>query len=169
LFACWFSRFFSKCCLFTLVFLKIGIVANKGLRISRRIKGFPPEGYKPLPPNSPEDTYREEVENHSDTWSVATPLLANPERDLVIVQEDSTFPVNPSLTIPLNPHLFRLNSSGNIVVKDYPSLSSRPYNQLDMESIQPTFNEEYMTTVCSTEMVNPQQTDVHYIWKTPSG
>jgi hypothetical protein len=75
--------------------LKIGTVADKGLRRSRRMQGFPPEGYEPLPPNSPEDTYREEVENHSDVGSVATPLLANPERDLVTVQEGSTFPVNP--------------------------------------------------------------------------
>jgi hypothetical protein len=77
--------------------LKIGTVVDKGLHRSHRMQGFPPEGYEPLPPNSPEDTYREEVENHSDVGSVATPLLANPERDLVMVQEDSTFPVNLAL------------------------------------------------------------------------
>jgi hypothetical protein len=66
-------------------------VADKGLRRSRRMQGLNPEGYEPLPPNSPEDTYREEVKNHSDVGSVATPLLENPERDLVTVQEDSTF------------------------------------------------------------------------------
>jgi hypothetical protein len=74
---------------------KIETVDDKGLRRSRRMQGFPPEGYEPLPPNSPEDIYREEVENHSDVGSVATPLLANPERALVTVEEDSTLPINP--------------------------------------------------------------------------
>jgi hypothetical protein len=58
---------------------------------------------------------------------------------------------------------------GNIVVEDYPHLPSRPYNQLDMEPIQPTFNEEYTTPIRSTEMVDPQQTLVCSIWRTPSG
>jgi hypothetical protein len=60
-------------------------VADKGLRRSRRMQGLPLEGYEPLPPNAPEDTYREEVENHSDVGSVATPLLENPKRALVTV------------------------------------------------------------------------------------
>jgi hypothetical protein len=51
------------------------------------MQGFPPEGYKPLPPNSPEDIYHEEVENHSDAGSAATPLLENPKRALVTVEE----------------------------------------------------------------------------------
>jgi hypothetical protein len=38
-----------------------------------------------------------------------------------------------------------------------------------MESTQPNFNDEYMTPVHSTDMVNPQQTHVHSIWRTPSG
>jgi hypothetical protein len=50
-------------------------------------KGLPLEGYEPLPPNSPEYFYREEVENHSDAGSVATPLLENPERALVMVED----------------------------------------------------------------------------------
>jgi hypothetical protein len=61
--------------LFTLVVLKIGTMDDKCLRISNRMQWFPPEGCKPIPPNSPEDTYREEVENYSDTGSVATPLI----------------------------------------------------------------------------------------------
>jgi len=36
-----------------------------------------------------------------------------------------------------------------------------------MEPIQPTFNEEYTTPACSTEMVNPQQTLILPIWITP--
>jgi hypothetical protein len=38
-----------------------------------------------------------------------------------------------------------------------------------MEPRQPNFNEEYTTPVRSTEMVDPQQTLVHPIWRTPSG
>jgi hypothetical protein len=64
---------------------KIGIVADKGIQRSRRMQGFPPKGYEPLPPNSPEDIYQEEVENHSEAGSVATPFLENTERDLVTV------------------------------------------------------------------------------------
>jgi hypothetical protein len=52
------------------------------------MQGFPlEEGYEPLPPNSPEDIYREEVENRSDAGSVATPLLENPESALVTVED----------------------------------------------------------------------------------
>jgi hypothetical protein len=66
---------FSKCCLFSFFSFKIDILYNKGFRRSHRMQGFPPEGYKPLPPNSPKDTYREEVENHSYVGSDANPLL----------------------------------------------------------------------------------------------
>jgi hypothetical protein len=86
--------------LFTLVVLKIGIVADKGLRRSRRMQGFPPEGYKPIPPNSPEDTYHEEVENYSDVGSVATPLIENPEGAIVVVQEGPTPPAKPDFEKP---------------------------------------------------------------------
>jgi hypothetical protein len=51
------------------------------------MKGFPSEGYKPLPPNSPEYIYREEVENCSDSGSDATPLLESTERSLVMVED----------------------------------------------------------------------------------
>jgi hypothetical protein len=72
------------------------------------------------------------------------------------------------LEIPHDPLLVRVDSSGNIVVEYHPILPSRPYNQLDMEPQQPTFNEEYTTLVRSTEMVYPQQTLVRSIWRTPS-
>jgi hypothetical protein len=78
-------------------------------------------------------------------------------------------PTNLTLEIPHEPFLVRVDSSGKIVVEDQPSLPSIPYNQLDMELIQPTFNEEYTTHVCSTDMVYPQQTPIHPIWTTPSG
>jgi hypothetical protein len=48
------------------------------------MQGFPLEGYKPLPPNSPEDTFCEEVENYSDTGSVATPLIEHPEGEIIV-------------------------------------------------------------------------------------
>jgi hypothetical protein len=74
------------------------------------MQGFLPEGYKALPPNLPEDTYREEVENHSDAGSAATPLLANLERALITIEEGSTFPINPTLQVPLDPLLVLLDS-----------------------------------------------------------
>jgi hypothetical protein len=128
---------------------------TKGLCRSRRMQGFPLEGCDPLPPNSPEDTYHEEVENHSDVGSDATYFLENPERYLVTVHEVFTLHADPSLEIPHYLVLVRVESSSNIVVEDHPSLPSRPYNQLDMEPIQPTFNKEYATPVRSTEMVYP--------------
>jgi hypothetical protein len=154
--------------LFTLFYFKIETLDDKGLHRARRMQGFPPEGYKPLPPNSPKDTYREEVENHSDTGSVSTPVVQNPERALVTVEE-GTLPINPTLQVPLIPLLVRLDSSGNIIVEYYPHLPSRPYNRFDMEPIQPNFNDEYRTPLCSTKMVNLQQTLVCSIWRTPSG
>jgi hypothetical protein len=39
------------------------------------------------------------------TGSVATPLLANLERALVMVEEGSTLPVNPTFQVPLDPLL----------------------------------------------------------------
>ena len=85
MFSCWFSRFFSKYFLFTLLSFKIETVDDKGLCRERRMQGLPPEVYKPLPPNSPKDTYHEEVENYSDTGSVATPLIENPKGAIVVV------------------------------------------------------------------------------------
>jgi hypothetical protein len=69
------------------------------------MQGMPPEeGYKPLPPNSPEDTYCEEVENHSDAGSVATPLLENSKRALVMI-ENPTPHTTPVSTAPIEPLL----------------------------------------------------------------
>jgi hypothetical protein len=81
------------------------MMVDKGLCRSHRMQGFPTEGYKPLPPNSPEDTYREEVKKHSDVGSAANPLLENPKRDLVMVQVGSTLPSNMSFEIPHDPLL----------------------------------------------------------------
>jgi hypothetical protein len=72
-------------------------MVDKGLCISCRMKGFPLVGYEPLPPNSTDYTYCEEVENHSYVGSVATPFLENPKRALVTVEDCSIFPLNPAL------------------------------------------------------------------------
>jgi len=88
--------------LFTFV-LKIGTMVNKGLRRSHRMQWFPPKGYKPIPPNSPEETYYEDLENYSDAGNVATPLIENPKRDLVKIQEGPTLTANLDLTRPHDP------------------------------------------------------------------
>jgi hypothetical protein len=49
------------------------------------MKGMPPKGYQPLPPNPPEDNYRGEVENQFDIGSVFAPSLDNLEGDLAMV------------------------------------------------------------------------------------
>jgi hypothetical protein len=119
------------------------------------MQGIPPEGYEPLPPKSPKDTYREEVETHSDVGSDVTPLLTNPERALVTVEE-GTLPINLALQVPIELLLLRLDSFGNVIAEDYPRLSSRPYIKTNMESTQPYFNDEYMTHVHPANIVNPQ-------------
>jgi hypothetical protein len=67
------------------------------------MQGLPPEGYKSLPPNSPEEIYHEEVENRSDAGSTATPFLENPESALVMVEDPipHTIPMSESLIEPL--------------------------------------------------------------------
>jgi hypothetical protein len=78
------------------------------------MQGFPLEGYEPLPPNSPEYFYREEVENHLDVGSIATPLLPNPESALVIV-EDPIPHITLVSEVPIDPLLVRLDSLGNVI------------------------------------------------------
>jgi len=163
-----FSRFFSKCCLITLVFLKIGTVDDNFIHISCRMQGFPLEYHETIPPNSPEDTYREEVQNYLDVRSVATPLIENTEGVIVVVQKVPNPHANPSLKNPHNPLLLRVDFSGNIVVEYYPRLPSIPYEECDMEPEQPNFNKEFTTPFLSTKMVDPQQNLIHLIWRTPS-
>ena len=79
-----FSKFLvSVVCLLDCIF-KIDTVDDKGLRKSRRMQGFPLEGYEPFPLNSPDDIYCEEVDNHCN---VATPLLTNLEITFFMVEE----------------------------------------------------------------------------------
>jgi hypothetical protein len=51
------------------------------------MQGLPPEGYRPLPPNSTKDIYFEEVENCSNTGSIASPLFKNLESALVTIED----------------------------------------------------------------------------------
>jgi hypothetical protein len=85
------------------------------------MQGFSLEGYKPIPPKSPEETYHEEIENYLDVGSVVT-LIENPEGDLVVFQEGPTPTTNPNLTSPHNPLLVSVDSSGNIVVEEHSRL-----------------------------------------------
>jgi hypothetical protein len=82
------------------------------------MQGLPLEGYEPLPPNSPEDIYREEVENLSDAGSAATPLLENPESALVTVQDSIPHTI-PMSKDPLKPLLVRMDSFGNVIEKEF--------------------------------------------------
>jgi hypothetical protein len=146
-------------------------VADKGLHRSRRMKGFPLEGYEPLPPNSPKDTFCGEVfeeENYSDTRSVVIPLIEHPEGTIVTVREGVVSFVNPPLTNPLDLLLVQVDSLGNSIPKDYPILLSRLSEEVNMESKQLNISEGY-TTPAHTRMVDPSQTHVHPIWKTPLG
>jgi hypothetical protein len=82
---------------------------------------MPPEGYQPLPPNPPEDNYRREVENQSDTGSVIAPPLDNSEGTLVTVENPTT---SMSIT-PLEPLLVCLESLGNVIDEEVPQLPER--------------------------------------------
>jgi hypothetical protein len=86
----------------------------------------------------------------------------------VTLNANNTLPINPDLQAPPEPLLVRLDSSSNIIEQDYPRFPSRPYSEKNLESTQPDFNDEYMTHVLSTDMVNPQQNPIHSIWITPS-
>jgi hypothetical protein len=96
-------------------------------------------------------------------------LIKNLEGAIVVVHKHPTPPTNLALTNRLDPLLLRVDSSGNIIVEDYPRLPSRPYEEHDMEPEQPNPNEEYTTPFHSTEMVDPHQTHVCPISRTPSG
>jgi hypothetical protein len=79
------------------------------------MQGMPiEEGYQPLPPNSPEDTCREEVENRFDAGSVATPLLDNSGRALVTVEDPTPHTTTVSVA-PIEPLLVQLDSFGNVI------------------------------------------------------
>jgi hypothetical protein len=118
------------------------------------MQGFPPKGYEPLPPNSPQEIYHEEVENHSDARSVATPLLENLEITLVTVE--NTIPhTTHVLEGPIKPLLVRLDSFGNIIEEEVHRLPLRPYIDTYMEDTQHDYD-EYMTLVRFAGMVNPQ-------------
>jgi hypothetical protein len=130
------------------------------------MKGLPLEGYEPLPPNSPKDIYREEVENCSDAGSTTTHLLANPESALVTV-EDPIPHTTPMSKFPIDPLLIRLESFSNVIEEEFPRLPLRTYTETQREDTQHDYD-EYTTAVQFAGMVNPQQTPFCSIWRTPS-
>jgi hypothetical protein len=75
---------------------------------------MPLEGYQPLPPNPPEDNYRGEVENQSDTGSVVAPPLDNSEGALVTIENPTPCTTSVSVT-PLEPLFLCLYSLGNTI------------------------------------------------------
>jgi hypothetical protein len=83
------------------------------------MKGMPPEGYKPLPPNPTEDKCHGEVENQSNVGSVVTPPLDNPEGALVTVENPTPHTTCVSET-PLEPLFLYLESLGNVIDEEVP-------------------------------------------------
>jgi hypothetical protein len=86
---------------------------------------------------------------------------------LVIVEDPipHTIPVSEA---PIKPLLVELYSFCNVIEEEIPHLSLRPYTKTQMEDTQHDCD-EYETPFWSAGMVNPQQTHVHSIWRTPSG
>ena len=103
------------------------------------MQGLPPEGYQPLPPNPPEDNYRREVENPSDTESVISPPLDSPEDALGTVEN----PTTPVLVTPLEPLLVCLDSLGDVIDEEVPQLPERIFTETYMGSMEPLFGDEY--------------------------
>jgi hypothetical protein len=97
------------------------------------MQGLPPKGYEPLPPNSPEDIYREGVEYRSDARSVATPLLENHESALVTVVNPIPHTTHVSES-PIEPLLVRLDSFENIIEEQVPRFPLRPITETYMGS-----------------------------------
>ena len=131
------------------------------------MQGLPPEGYQPLPSNPPEDNYRREVENQSDTGSVIAPPLNNSEGALVTI-EHPTLHTTFVLVTPLEPLLLRLDSLGNVIDEEVPCLPERTFTDTYMGSTEPTFGDEYRTHVHPTTTVDTNPRPAHYIWRTSS-
>jgi hypothetical protein len=129
------------------------------------MQGIPPEGYQPLPPNPPEDNYRREVENRSDTGSVISPPLDNSEGTLVAVENTTT----SVFVTPLEPLLVHLDSLGNVIDEEIPRLPERIFTETYMGSTKPIFGDEYKTLVRPSTAVETNLTPARSIWRTSSG
>jgi hypothetical protein len=95
-------------------------------------------------------------------------LLANLKSTLVTV-EDPIPPINHVSQVPIEPLLLQLDSLGNVIEEECPRLLSRPYTETQTKHTQQDYNDEHTPHVQYVGMVNPQQTLVRSIWRTPSG
>ena len=132
------------------------------------MQGLPPEGYQPLPPNPPEENYRGEVENQSDTRSVVTPPLDNEEGALVTI-ENPTPRTTSMLVTPIEPLFLHLESLWNVIDEEVPRLLERTFTETYMGSTEPIFGDEYMTPVRPSTAVDTNPTPAHFVWRTSSG
>jgi hypothetical protein len=95
--------------------------ANIDPHYSRRMQGLPPEEpkeYAPFIPNSPEGS-PEGVVNNDVAYYIGsyTPL------------EESILPINPLLSVVQDPIFLWINSSGDVVAKDYTRIPTGPYTE----------------------------------------
>jgi hypothetical protein len=132
------------------------------------MQGLPPEGYQPLPPNPPEDNYRREVENQSETGSVIAPPLDNSEGTLVTIENPTPHTTYVSIT-PLEPLFLRLDSFANVIDEEVPRLPERIFTETYMGSTEPIFGDEYRTHVHPSIAVDTNPTPARSIWRTSSG
>jgi hypothetical protein len=136
-------------------------VANIGPCRSRRMQGLPPEEpeeYAPLLPNSPEGPSPEGAVNNDASSEIgsSTPLV------------EPSLPVNPLLNVPQDPVFLRINSSGDVVVEDYPRIPSGPFVESGVD--EPPFpSEAFRTPVQTSGIFNPSSIPVRSLWRTPSG
>jgi hypothetical protein len=145
-----------------LLFSKIELVDDKGLRRSCEMQGLPLEGYQPLPPNPPKDNYHGEVENQSDAGNVVAPPLENLEGILVTAKNPTLHTTSVSVT-PLEPLLLHLDSLGNIIDEEVGQLPTRDFTDTYMGSTEPTFGDEYSTHVRPTTVVDINPTPAHSV------
>jgi hypothetical protein len=136
-------------------------VANIIPHPSRRMQGLPPEDleeYTPLLPNSPEGFPEGEVNNDvaSDIGS-STPL------------EESILPVNPLLIVVQDPLFLQINSMGDVVVKYYTKIPTRPYTEYGVDD-PPFQSESFRNLIHTAGTFNPSSSGpAHSLWSTSSG
>jgi hypothetical protein len=135
--------------------------ANIGRHHLRRMQGIPSEDledYVPLLPNSPEGSPEGVVNNDIASKIGSSTLL-----------EESILPVNPLLSVVQDPHLLRINSSGDIVAKEYIEIPTRPHAESGVDD--PFFqSESFRTPVHAVGNFDPSTPGPsRTLWRTSSG
>jgi hypothetical protein len=131
------------------------------------MQGLPPKDYQPIPPHSPEDTSRGDIVdegNYYDNRSVSTPFIECSKGVITSAHEGFVPLANPPLTNTFVPLLVSINSLGEIVIEDYLRLSSRPFEEENMEARQPGLSEGFTTPVQTSGILYPSRTLVHPLW-----